>query len=92
MFPRIEERDRFNGSLVHYVRDVPLGFWTFSRKGEVVNLILLTIIFGCAIALCLGIIVVLMCLCKSYREEIEQLENPMIPPVKSWVDTYYESK
>lgn len=55
-----------------------------------VNLILLTIIMGCAIALCLGVIGVLLCLCKVYRDEIEQLEDPIIPPVKSWVDAYYE--
>ena len=45
---------------------------------------------GCAIALCLGVIGVLLCLCKVYRDEIEQLEDPIIPPVKSWVDAYYE--
>ena len=55
-----------------------------------VNLILLTIILGCAIVLCLGVIGVLMCLCKMYREEIEQLEDPLVPPVKSWADNYYE--
>ena len=54
------------------------------------NLILLTIILGCAIVLCLGVIGVLMCLCKMYRDEIEQLEDPLVPPVKSWVDAYYE--
>ena len=55
-----------------------------------VNLILLTIILGCAIVLCLGVIGVLLCLCKMYREEIAQLEDPLVPPVKSWADNYYE--
>ena len=41
------------------------------------NLILLTIILGCAIVLCIGVIGVLMCLCKMYREEIEQLEKEL---------------
>ncbi len=27
---------------------------------------------------------------ETLREEIEQLEDPLIPPVKSWVDAYYE--
>ena len=54
------------------------------------NLILLTIIMGCAIVLCLVVIGVLLCLCRMYREEIEQLEDPLVPPVKSWADNYYE--
>jgi len=55
-----------------------------------VNLILLTVILGCIILICLGVIVVLLCLCRMYREEIEELEDPLVPPVKSWVDAYYE--
>ena len=54
------------------------------------NLILLTVILGCIILICLGVIVVLLCLCRMYREEIEELEDPLVPPVKSWVDAYYE--
>lgn len=54
------------------------------------NLILLTIIMGCAVLLCIGVIGVLLCMCRMYREEIEELEDPLIPPVKSWVDAYYE--
>lgn len=53
------------------------------------SLILLTVIFACVIVLCLGIIGVMMCLCKAYRDEIEDLEEPLLPPVKSWVDAYY---
>lgn len=54
------------------------------------NMVLLTVILCCVIAICLGIIGVMMCLCKVYKDEIEQLEEPLVPPVKSWVDTYYE--
>ena len=55
-----------------------------------VNIMLLTVILCCVIAVCLGVIGVMMCLCKAYKDEIEQLEEPLVPPVKSWVDTYYE--
>ena len=55
-----------------------------------VNLILLTIILGCAIVLCLGVVGVLLSLCLTYKEQIEELEDPLEPPVKSWVDAYYE--
>jgi len=55
-----------------------------------VNMMLLTVILCCVIAICLGVIGVMMCLCKVYKDEIEQLEKPLVPPVKSWVDTYYE--
>lgn len=54
------------------------------------NIMLLTVILCCVIAVCLGVIGVMMCLCKAYKDEIEQLEEPLVPPVKSWVDTYYE--
>ena len=54
------------------------------------NFVLLSVIFGLVIVLCLGIIGVMMCLCKAYRDEIEDLEDPLLPPVRSWVDTYYE--
>lgn len=54
------------------------------------NFVLLSVIFGLVIVLCLGIIGVMMCLCKVYRDEIEDLEEPLLPPVKSWADTYYE--
>ena len=56
----------------------------------VMNLVLLSVIFGLVIVLSLGIIGVMMCLCKAYRDEIEDLEEPLLPPVRSWVDTYYE--
>lgn len=56
------------------------------------NLILLTIILGCVIAVCLGVIAVMMCLCKAYQDEINDLEKPILPPVKSWVDGYYECR
>ena len=55
-----------------------------------VNLIVLTIILSCAIVLCLGVVGILLSLCLTYKEQIEELEDPLEPPVKSWVDTYYE--
>jgi len=55
-----------------------------------VNLILLTVILGCAILLMLGVIGVMLCLCKMYRDEVRELEEPLLPPVKSWVDAVYE--
>lgn len=55
-----------------------------------VNLIVLTIILSCAIVLCLGVIGILLSLCLTYKEEIAELEDPLDPPVKSWVDAYYE--
>lgn len=54
------------------------------------NLILLTIILGAVILIMLGVVGVLVCLCKMYRDEVEKLEEPLLPPVKSWVDAYYE--
>ena len=54
------------------------------------NLILLTIILGAVILIMLGVVGVLVCLCKMYRDEAEKLEKPLLPPVKSWVDAYYE--
>ena len=54
------------------------------------NLILLTVILGCVILVMLGIIGVMVCLCKMYKDEVEKLEEPLLPPVKSWVDAYYE--
>ena len=54
------------------------------------NLILLTIILGAVILIMLGVVGVLVCLCKMYRDEVEKLEKPLLPPVKSWVDAYYE--
>ena len=54
------------------------------------NLILLTVILGCVILVMLGIIGVMICLCKMYKDEVEKLEEPLLPPVKSWVDAYYE--
>ena len=55
-----------------------------------VNLIVLTIILSCAIVLCLGVIGILLSLCLTYKEEVAELEDPLDPPVKSWVDAYYE--
>ena len=55
-----------------------------------VNLIVLTIILSCAIVLCLGVVGILLSLCLTYKEEIAELEDPLIPPVKSCVDAYYE--
>lgn len=55
-----------------------------------VNLIVLTIILSCAIVLFLGVIGILLSLCLTYKEEITELEDPLDPPVKSWVDAYYE--
>lgn len=55
-----------------------------------VNLIVLTIILSCAIVLCLGVVAILLSLCLTYKEEIAELEDPLDPPVKSWVDAYYE--
>ena len=55
-----------------------------------VNLIVLTIILSCAIVLCLGVVGILLSLCITYKEEIAELEDPLDPPVKSWVDAYYE--
>ena len=54
------------------------------------NLILLTVILGCVILIMLGVIGVMMCLIKMYKDEVEKLEEPLLPPVKSWVDAYYE--
>ena len=54
------------------------------------NLIVLTIILSCEIVLCLGVVGILLSLCLTYKEQIEELEDPIEPPVKSWVDTYYE--
>ena len=54
------------------------------------TLILLTIILGAVILIMLGVVGVLVCLCKMYRDEVEKLEKPLLPPVKSWVDAYYE--
>lgn len=54
------------------------------------NLIVLTIILSCAIVLCLGVVGILLSLCLTYKEEIAELEDPLDPPVKSWVDAYYE--
>ena len=59
-------------------------------REAVMNLVLLTVILCCVIALCLGVIGVMICLCKMYRDEIDKLENPLMPPVKSWVDEFYE--
>ena len=55
-----------------------------------VNLIVLTIILSCAIVLRLGVVGILLSLCLTYKEEIAELEDPLDPPVKSWVDAYYE--
>lgn len=55
-----------------------------------VNLIVLTVILSCAIVLCLGVVGILLSLCLTYKEEIAELEDPLDPPVKSWVDAYYE--
>ena len=61
------------------------------KRGSIeVNLILLTIILGAVILIMLGVIGVMVCLCKMYRDEVVKLEEPLLPPVKSWVDAYYE--
>ena len=54
------------------------------------NLILLTVILGCAVAVCLGVIAVMICLCKAYRDEAINASAPLEPPVKSWADAYFE--
>ena len=40
------------------------------------------------IIVCLGVIGVLASVCKLYRHEAE----PLDPPVKSWVDAYWEEE
>ena len=54
------------------------------------NLILLTVILSCVILLMLGVIGVMLCLVKMYKDEVSDLEDPLLPPVKSWVDSVYE--
>ena len=56
------------------------------------NLILLTIILSCVILIMLAIIGVMLCLVKMYQKDVRDLEDPLLPPVKSWVDTYYECR
>ena len=63
----------------------------YHRKGSgEVNLILLTVILSCVILLMLGVIGVMLCLVKMYKDEVSDLEDPLLPPVKSWVDSVYE--
>lgn len=52
------------------------------------DLVTLTIVMGAAILVCLGVIGVLCAVCRLYRKEIE----PMMPPVKSWADAYWEEE
>ena len=54
------------------------------------NLNLLTVILSCVILLMLGVIGVMLCIVKMYKDEVRELEDPLLPPVKSWVDSVYE--
>lgn len=54
------------------------------------NMILLTVILSCVILLMFGVIGVMLCLVKMYKDEVRELEDPLLPPVKSWVDSVYE--
>lgn len=52
------------------------------------NLVTLVVVLGAVILVCLGVIGVLFAVCKLYQKEIE----PLRPPVKSWVDAYWEDE
>ena len=57
------------------------------------ELILLTIIFGCVILLCLGIIAVMLCVVKMQRKEIDDYYTPIKPPEMkkyTWEDSDFE--
>lgn len=55
-------------------------------------MVLLTALLGCVIAICLGLILILIVIIHSQKDEMEQMEKPLVPPVKSWVDAYYEDR
>ena len=52
---------------------------------------LLTILLGGVVAICLGIILILITICHSQKMDMEQMAKPLVPPVKSWADAYYEN-
>lgn len=52
---------------------------------------LLTILLGSVVAICLGIILILITICHSQKMDMEQMAKPLVPPVKSWADAYYEN-
>lgn len=52
------------------------------------DLVTLVVVLGAVILVCLGVIGVLLAVCRLYRAEIE----PLDPPVKSWADAYWEEE
>lgn len=54
------------------------------------NLIIVIVILSCIIVFLFSVIAAMICTCEMYKEKIDKMQEPLNPPVKSWVDAYYE--
>lgn len=54
------------------------------------NLIIIIVILSCVIVFLFSVIAAMICICEMYKEKIDKMQEPLNPPVKSWVDAHYE--